>query len=140
MVKRFMLVFQFLDFAARIASGADKLLPQSLQVLLVNFERSLGEVKFVLKTGFGALLGLGDELLQPGNLLLFRLNALLRLLHTGQDGPCCRRHWRCMLCCLMQRRRKSHIDFMIGSNEVDVTGITGAGDRVSLLRRGDWQI
>ncbi len=29
---------------------------------------------------------------------------------------------------------------MIGSNEVDVTGITGAGERVPLLRGGDWQI
>ena len=33
-----------------------------------------------------------------------------------------------------------HIDFMIGSNEVDVTGVTGTGDRVPLLRGGDWQI
>jgi aminopeptidase len=33
-----------------------------------------------------------------------------------------------------------HIDFMIGSNEVSVTGITGAGDEVPLLRGGSWQI
>jgi aminopeptidase len=33
-----------------------------------------------------------------------------------------------------------HIDFMIGSDEVSVTGITGAGDEVPLLRRGAWQI
>jgi aminopeptidase len=33
-----------------------------------------------------------------------------------------------------------HIDFMIGSNDVDVIGITGAGERVPLLRGGDWQI
>jgi aminopeptidase len=33
-----------------------------------------------------------------------------------------------------------HIDFMIGSNEVGVTGITASGDRVPLLRGGDWQI
>ena len=33
-----------------------------------------------------------------------------------------------------------HIDFMIGSEEVSVTGITGAGDEVPLLRRGAWQI
>ncbi|MGZ4196419.1 MAG: aminopeptidase [Solirubrobacteraceae bacterium] len=33
-----------------------------------------------------------------------------------------------------------HIDFMIGSDEVAVTGITSAGDEVPLLRRGAWQI
>jgi aminopeptidase len=32
-----------------------------------------------------------------------------------------------------------HIDFMIGSNDVAVTGIK-AGDRVPVLRDGDWQI
>jgi aminopeptidase len=33
-----------------------------------------------------------------------------------------------------------HIDFMIGSNEVDVDGLTADGERVSVLRGGDWQI
>ena len=33
-----------------------------------------------------------------------------------------------------------HIDFMIGSPELDVTGITGSGERVPVLRGGDWQI
>jgi aminopeptidase len=33
-----------------------------------------------------------------------------------------------------------HIDFMIGSNEVDVDGITRAGDRVPVLRGGSWQV
>ena len=33
-----------------------------------------------------------------------------------------------------------HIDFMIGSNELEVTGITTAGERVPVLRDGDWQI
>jgi len=33
-----------------------------------------------------------------------------------------------------------HIDFMIGSNEVDVDGITADGERVSVLRGGDWQV
>jgi aminopeptidase len=33
-----------------------------------------------------------------------------------------------------------HIDFMIGSDDVDVTGVTKAGERVPVLRRGDWQI
>ena len=33
-----------------------------------------------------------------------------------------------------------HIDFMIGSNEVDVDGITVDGDRIPVLRGGDWQI
>lgn len=33
-----------------------------------------------------------------------------------------------------------HIDFMIGGEEVDVSGITVAGERVPVLRGGDWQI
>jgi aminopeptidase len=33
-----------------------------------------------------------------------------------------------------------HIDFMVGSTELDVTGITGEGDRVPVLRGGDWQV
>jgi aminopeptidase len=33
-----------------------------------------------------------------------------------------------------------HVDFMIGSPELEVTGVTVAGDRVPVLRNGDWQI
>jgi aminopeptidase len=33
-----------------------------------------------------------------------------------------------------------HIDFMIGGDEVDVTGITREGERVPVLREGSWQI
>jgi len=33
-----------------------------------------------------------------------------------------------------------HVDFMIGGPDVDVTGITRAGERVPVLRRGAWQI
>ena len=33
-----------------------------------------------------------------------------------------------------------HVDFMIGSDEVDVTGLTAAGEQVPLLRGGAWQI
>jgi aminopeptidase len=33
-----------------------------------------------------------------------------------------------------------HIDFMIGSDDVDVTGVTPGGERVPVLRRGEWQI
>jgi aminopeptidase len=33
-----------------------------------------------------------------------------------------------------------HIDFMIGSNEVDVDGLTREGDRVPVLRGGSWQL
>ncbi|MDQ4030355.1 MAG: aminopeptidase, partial [Actinomycetota bacterium] len=33
-----------------------------------------------------------------------------------------------------------HVDFMIGSDEVDVTGITRDGERVPLLRGGAWQV
>ena len=29
---------------------------------------------------------------------------------------------------------------MIGSPELDVTGVTGDGERVPVLRDGDWQI
>jgi aminopeptidase len=33
-----------------------------------------------------------------------------------------------------------HIDFMIGSPELDVTGVTAEGERVPVLRNGDWQV
>jgi aminopeptidase len=33
-----------------------------------------------------------------------------------------------------------HIDFMIGSDEVDVTGVTRDGERVPVLRGGAWQV
>jgi aminopeptidase len=33
-----------------------------------------------------------------------------------------------------------HIDFMIGSPELDVDGVTAGGERVPVLRAGDWQI
>jgi aminopeptidase len=33
-----------------------------------------------------------------------------------------------------------HVDFMIGSPEVEVDGITRDGDAVPLLRGGAWQI
>ena len=35
---------------------------------------------------------------------------------------------------------KIHIDFMIGSPELDVDGITAAGEHVPVLRNGAWQI
>jgi aminopeptidase len=37
-------------------------------------------------------------------------------------------------------RSQIHIDFMIGSPEVDVTGLTADGARVPVLRAGAWQI
>jgi aminopeptidase len=37
-------------------------------------------------------------------------------------------------------RSQIHIDFMIGSPEVDVTGVTSSGERVPVLRGGAWQI
>lgn len=37
-------------------------------------------------------------------------------------------------------RSSIHIDFMIGGEEVDVTGITPDGERVPVLRGGTWQI
>jgi aminopeptidase len=33
-----------------------------------------------------------------------------------------------------------HVDFMIGSPEMEVDGVTAAGERVPVLRAGDWQI
>jgi len=33
-----------------------------------------------------------------------------------------------------------HIDFMIGSNDIAVTGITGSGERIPVLRDGSWQV
>jgi aminopeptidase len=37
-------------------------------------------------------------------------------------------------------RSAIHLDFMIGSNDVDVTGITLSGERVPVLRGGSWQL
>jgi len=37
-------------------------------------------------------------------------------------------------------RSSIHIDFMIGSNDVVVTGITRGGERVPVLRDGSWQL
>jgi aminopeptidase len=37
-------------------------------------------------------------------------------------------------------RSEIHIDFMIGSDEVQVTGVTRDGREVPLLREGEWQI
>ena len=37
-------------------------------------------------------------------------------------------------------RSSIHVDFMIGSAEVDVTGIARNGDRVPVLRNATWQI
>jgi aminopeptidase len=37
-------------------------------------------------------------------------------------------------------RSATHIDFMIGSNDLDVAGVTTGGRRVPILRGGDWQI
>jgi aminopeptidase len=37
-------------------------------------------------------------------------------------------------------RSAVHIDFMIGGDDVDVTGLTGDGERVPVLRDGVWQL
>jgi aminopeptidase len=37
-------------------------------------------------------------------------------------------------------RSEIHIDFMIGSHEVAVTGVTTDGERVPVLRGGEWQL
>ena len=33
-----------------------------------------------------------------------------------------------------------HVDFMIGADDVAVTGVTASGERVPVLRGGDWQL
>jgi aminopeptidase len=33
-----------------------------------------------------------------------------------------------------------HVDFMIGSDDMEVDGLTAAGEAVPVLRRGEWQI
>jgi aminopeptidase len=37
-------------------------------------------------------------------------------------------------------RSEIHIDFMIGSNDVSVTGVTREGERVPVLRGGAWKL
>ncbi len=37
-------------------------------------------------------------------------------------------------------RSAIHIDFMVGSEELEVVGVTAAGERIAVLRAGDWQI
>jgi len=37
-------------------------------------------------------------------------------------------------------RSEVHVDFMVGSPQVDVTGVTASGERVPVLRAGAWQI
>jgi aminopeptidase len=34
----------------------------------------------------------------------------------------------------------THVDFMIGSPELEVDGVTAGGERIPVLRGGDWQI
>jgi aminopeptidase len=34
----------------------------------------------------------------------------------------------------------THVDFMVGSPELEVDGLTAAGERVPVLRNGEWQI
>ena len=33
-----------------------------------------------------------------------------------------------------------HVDFMIGSDDVAVSGVTGGGESVPVLRDGSWQL
>ena len=37
-------------------------------------------------------------------------------------------------------RSSIHVDFMVGSADVDVTGITSEGERVPVLRDSTWQL
>ena len=37
-------------------------------------------------------------------------------------------------------RSQIHVDFMFGSDEVEVDGVTGGGERIPLLRGGAWQV
>ena len=31
-----------------------------------------------------------------------------------------------------------HVDFMIGCAELDITGVTAAGDKIPVFRKGEW--
>src|SRR5215467_12957489 len=81
MVQSFVLLFQLLYLAARIAAGANQLLPQSIHVFLIDLQRGFIQVETVLQGRFGALISLGQELLQPSDLLLIALYPMLRVLH-----------------------------------------------------------
>ena len=37
-------------------------------------------------------------------------------------------------------RSQIHVDFMFGTDELEVDGVTGGGERVALLRGGAWQV
>ena len=37
-------------------------------------------------------------------------------------------------------RSDVHVDFMIGSNQMDIDGIREDGSRVAIFRNGDWAI
>ena len=37
-------------------------------------------------------------------------------------------------------RSDVHVDFMIGSNQMDIDGIRQDGSRVTIFRNGDWVI
>ena len=34
----------------------------------------------------------------------------------------------------------THVDFMIGSEELNVDGVRRTGERVAILRKGDWAL
>jgi aminopeptidase len=37
-------------------------------------------------------------------------------------------------------RSQIHVDFMFGTDELEVDGVTGSGERIALLRGGAWQV
>ena len=37
-------------------------------------------------------------------------------------------------------RSATHVDFMIGSDDVTVTGLSAGGERTPVLARGAWQV
>jgi len=91
--------------------------------------RRLGELALV--DGHGRIGPLGtifyDTLLDENSASHLALGSGFRFLVDDEDIP-------------RVNESAQHIDFMVGSPELDVDGVTADGERVPVLRSGDWQI
>lgn len=97
--------------------------------------RRLGEV---------ALVPVDSPIAQTGTLFyntLFDENASCHLA-VGQAYPACVEGGTGLsregLMAAGLNQSMTHVDFMIGSAELEIDGVTGAGERVALFRRGNW--
>src|SRR5215472_18702542 len=114
MAGSFMLIEQFLDHAAGIASGTNELLLRCIQFLLVDFQRRLRKVQVFFQRQLALLVGLGDELLLTGYVLLFCLDLVFERLHRRQQRTRCRGDHRAMLGRVAERCSKVQIHLVIG--------------------------